>query len=517
MQQQHDLTALHPHQQQQKPQTMDNKSRNNNSSSETNNKFLDPSSANNNGSSGHDRKSSLSDIPRAFLSSLRRASLTSSNNGGDASSPPSSVTGNSQAMAAATAAVSASIAAALGTSPRSNSQYLGSTGGPLDDRDKDKEDDTNAIWTDGEPYLMMAVPKAPPQDAATLAKRPPPKSILKKRLSDANVNGIEGFVASAAVAGAGQRANTDDLSLQNPAATAADATDVAKSPTLASGTTDMPSENIHPMATPDMNAEEIEQLASTSTDHRARLETNSPPPSAHPHAQPVNFSNPVLSSSLPSDAEADGDSPQSHSSSPDQDENPHPSTTPTITTATVSTTTTARPPSPFMLKDPYPSSSLSPGAAIPSDFIPPGMQSNSYQRNNRDGERAQGSVAEDRELSQAEMLNNEMMSVGARGGRYAGPPREILGDTMTNGQLGLGEGGGGGGGGRRMKRSINFLDKIEIIPVHRKADYNRSSDKHATFRVLTPDLKCEIRDELNHYKMREMAVHVDSMGNTAFH
>ncbi|OAQ25316.1 hypothetical protein K457DRAFT_53769, partial [Linnemannia elongata AG-77] len=70
--------------------------------------------------------------------------------------------------------------------------------------------------------------------------------------------------------------------------------------------------------------------------------------------------------------------------------------------------------------------------------------------------------------------------------------------------------------GAARRRSINFLETVEIIPVHRKSDYNRQSDKHATFKILTPDMKSEIRDELNTYKMREMAVHVESMANTAF-
>ncbi|KAG0327276.1 hypothetical protein BGZ99_008037 [Dissophora globulifera] len=70
---------------------------------------------------------------------------------------------------------------------------------------------------------------------------------------------------------------------------------------------------------------------------------------------------------------------------------------------------------------------------------------------------------------------------------------------------------------RGLSRRISFVDTIEIIPAYRRSEYNRRSDKYATFKVLTPDLKTEIRDELNNYKMREMAVHVQSMGNTAFH
>ena len=66
-------------------------------------------------------------------------------------------------------------------------------------------------------------------------------------------------------------------------------------------------------------------------------------------------------------------------------------------------------------------------------------------------------------------------------------------------------------------RTIGFTDTIEIIPARCKSEYNRRSDKYATFKDLTPDLKNESRDELNTYKMREMAVHVESMGDTAFH
>ncbi|KAG0211882.1 hypothetical protein B0O80DRAFT_43427 [Mortierella sp. GBAus27b] len=133
-------------------------------------------------------------------------------------------------------------------------------------------------------------------------------------------------------------------------------------------------------------------------------------------------------------------------------------------------------------------------SAIPSEFTP-GVQSNLYRTSQSGGEKPR----RDQELSQAEMLDMEMISISTRDskgnqGRQSAPQQE---------------------GPRR--RSINFLDTIEIIPAHRKSDYNRGSDKHATFRMLTPDLKSEIRDELNTYKLREMPVHVDSMRNTAFH
>ncbi|KAF9186008.1 hypothetical protein BGZ50_002671 [Haplosporangium sp. Z 11] len=73
-----------------------------------------------------------------------------------------------------------------------------------------------------------------------------------------------------------------------------------------------------------------------------------------------------------------------------------------------------------------------------------------------------------------------------------------------------------GSGGRRRK-TLSFIDTIEIIPVYRKSEYNRRSDKNAAFRNLTPDLKTEIRDELNTFKMSEMTVHVESMKYTTFH
>ncbi|KAG0249825.1 hypothetical protein BG011_008911 [Mortierella polycephala] len=72
-------------------------------------------------------------------------------------------------------------------------------------------------------------------------------------------------------------------------------------------------------------------------------------------------------------------------------------------------------------------------------------------------------------------------------------------------------------GGGRCRKTLSFMDTIEIIPAHRKSEYNRRSDKDATFRILTPDLKTEIRDELNTFKMSEMTVHVESMKYTTFH
>ena len=98
-------------------------------------------------------------------------------------------------------------------------------------------------------------------------------------------------------------------------------------------------------------------------------------------------------------------------------------------------------------------------------------------------------------------------------GQVESGPISVGGYGPTNG---MGSSGVLSGNGMN-RRCINFLDTIEIIPAHRKLDYNRRSDKNATFKILTADMKTEIREELNSYKMREMAVHIESMGNTAFH
>lgn len=74
-----------------------------------------------------------------------------------------------------------------------------------------------------------------------------------------------------------------------------------------------------------------------------------------------------------------------------------------------------------------------------------------------------------------------------------------------------------GTGDETCQKSITFKDTVEVIPTYRKSEYNRRSDKNATYKILTPDMKSEIRDELNSYKLKEMAVHAQSMRNTAFH
>ncbi|KAG0205648.1 hypothetical protein BGX28_002764 [Mortierella sp. GBA30] len=212
---------------------------------------------------------------------------------------------------------------------------------------------------------------------------------------------------------------------------------------------------------------------------------------------------------------------------------------------------------------------MSQGAAIPPDFTP-GMQANVYQ--DRGGERSQGSVIDtglegydDRMMSsrsvQMQQYEQPMMmpyisprAQDLSAQYYNDVGQDPYAQQMTQGpsmyhgssaqqnslyddpmmaaqrstEMMMMESAGGTSLEDEVDRgmfpttgmsrkSLSFMDTIEIIPAHRKSEYNRRSDKNATFRILTPDMKTEIRDELNNYKMREMAVHVDSMGNTAFH
>ncbi|KAF9321963.1 hypothetical protein BG003_009281 [Podila horticola] len=194
---------------------------------------------------------------------------------------------------------------------------------------------------------------------------------------------------------------------------------------------------------------------------------------------------------------------------------------------------------------------MSHGAAFPPDFTP-GVQSNSYQ--DRGGERSQGenfdqsydpfppqqyfygggSVEHSQQQQQGNVFSYQSSQYSEEGPFASSDIAVMLdqeGDGHDYGQVESGQSISVGGYGPTNgmgssgvlsengmnRRSINFLDTIEIIPAHRKSDYNRRSDKNATFKILTADMKSEIREELNSYKMREMAVHIDSMGNTAFH
>ncbi|KAG0035356.1 hypothetical protein BGZ81_008954 [Podila clonocystis] len=197
-----------------------------------------------------------------------------------------------------------------------------------------------------------------------------------------------------------------------------------------------------------------------------------------------------------------------------------------------------------------PHRAVSHGAAFPPDFTP-GVQSNSYQ--DRGGERSQGEImshphesfppqqyfygggsAENSQQQQGNVFRYQNPQTSLDG-PFASSKSMVLSDqedlghdygqvesgrSISVGGYGPTNGMGNSGvlsGNGMNRRCINFLDTIEIIPAHRKSDYNRRSDKNATFKILTADMKSEIREELNSYKMREMAVHIESMGNTAFH
>ncbi|KAF9966716.1 hypothetical protein BGZ70_001551 [Mortierella alpina] len=403
----------------------------------------------------------------------------------------------------------------VNNSSSSGAQASGLLSAGADETDRRRSDQSDssekAAWLGEKPLITMAVPKAPPQDPSVLGHRPPPKSILKKRPSDLNANALGGhsMVTSAALAGTG------GSNAANAASDAAGMATNSASPVPLEGAprrlSALASEDIHPMATPDMDLDTIKLLAS-SADHRARLVTNSPPPSRpHDTDHPVS---PVAPAEVLGKMDGRalmggaGSPPPGGKSNNDDSSN----------SLAGADKTAGRP-----LQ----------GAAIPPDFTP-GMQPNLHK--DRGGERSQGAVGPD-DMSQDELLTHQMLTLSARAqglaqqyyGSGSGGQGAIQGGLGGGHSLDVGGGHGGSGGllvpgsgsggqqGGAKRRSINFLDRIEIIPAYRKADYNRSSDKHATFRILTPDLKSEIRDELNTYKMREMAVHVESMGNTAFH
>ncbi|GJJ78303.1 hypothetical protein EMPS_10662 [Entomortierella parvispora] len=403
-----------------------NNSSNNNSSNNSIGKQISPP-----GSNSGSRRSSLADIPKALLSSFRRGSITPSSSSADSS-------GGNMAPQAMAGVMSPGRA----------------------DEDDDDDEAGNAAddeaLTPGQPHITMAVPKRPPQDARTLAHLPPPKSILKKRLSVDSTGTPSGSVTSASLAGAGPGGVNSTTGSGGNDGTAADA---------------LGPDTVHPMATADMDVADISLL--TPTDHRARLLTHSPTPN-HPQ-QHVMGQEDQLGVQLA-----------------------------------------------HKLAERYYTSAQ--GAAIPPDFTP-GVQPNSSYRG---GERLAGAVgpvshppmaaaaaSSQDMISQDEMLTQQMLSqqvfgISARAQDLAS--QYYSGNGPVGGQMQQQNSGGG-----QKRRQINFLETVEIIPAHRKSDYNRQSDKHATFKVLTPDLKSEIRDELNTYKMREMAVHVESMGNTAFH
>lgn len=59
-------------------------------------------------------------------------------------------------------------------------------------------------------------------------------------------------------------------------------------------------------------------------------------------------------------------------------------------------------------------------------------------------------------------------------------------------------------------RILVFAETVEVLPTFRKSEYNRKPDLQATFRNLTPQLKGQIREELNTFKKNEMSIHEES-------
>ncbi|KAG0310850.1 hypothetical protein BGZ97_012265 [Linnemannia gamsii] len=384
-------------------------------------------------SNGGSRRSSLADLPKAILSSFRRSSIVGPADTGSI-----------------LAAASCASMAVLGA---------GSTGGggsTIAEEGENQDEDN--------PHFS----------------RPPPKSILKKRPTEADL-------ATPAVTGgtaASSEFASESVSTTAAAAGAAAAANANSGQHAGSIDQTLISETVHPMATADMDVADINLL--TPTDHRARLLTHSPTPT-HPQQHLVNIGkNPMLVGGAGSPIPSNNSDSVSSNNKVEQQSSSTPSSQP----------------------------QLSQGAALPPDFTP-GVQSNSSK--DRGGERGQGSVGD--YMSQDELLTQQMIGISSRAQDLA---NQYYGSNSTNNQTStnsnlapIASTAAACAGGKR--RSINFRETIEIIPAYRKSDYNRASDKHATFKILTPDMKSEIRDELNTYKMREMAVHVDSMANTAFH
>jgi len=68
-----------------------------------------------------------------------------------------------------------------------------------------------------------------------------------------------------------------------------------------------------------------------------------------------------------------------------------------------------------------------------------------------------------------------------------------------------------------VQKVIHFNESVEVLPTFRKSEYSRRPDINSTFKHLTPQLKMQIREELNEYKKHEMQVHESSLRNTLFH
>ncbi|KAF9955920.1 hypothetical protein BGZ72_003272 [Mortierella alpina] len=440
------------------------------------------------------RRSSIVDIPKAFLSSLRRGSLTS-NTGSTSSNNSSS----------------------------HNTAILGE-----EDNEDDGDDEIEApvvtiLLADGLRQATMATLKSPPRDPKSHSQSLELRSILKKRSSPAPSTG------SAASGDSGANANGVPHLRHHR----------------------LSPHDVHPMATTDSN---VDLSLLPPRNHRAALVTRSPVP--HHPSQQQQMLSPSWSSNIGSQG-----SPIPARLRPSPSFDPNGLSVPSMSAGP--SWMPAKLGSPISADQRY----MSQGAAIPPDFTP-GVQANVYQ--DRGGERSQGAVydngpamatdhtmlsprfvhmqqyqqpmmsyisprAQDLSAQYYSAVSQDPFSQQMAQGRFqyhdsSNQQNSMSDDPMVTAQQSskilMMESYGGtsseGDNGMQTvlglgRKTLSFMDTIEIIPAHRKSEYNRRSDKNATFRILTPDMKSEIRDELNIYKMREMAVHVDSMGNTAFH
>ncbi|KAG0313279.1 hypothetical protein BGZ99_008973 [Dissophora globulifera] len=416
-----------------------------------------------------------------------------------------------------------------------------------------------AGWLGRQPVYVPAELQPPPMDPALLSMRPPPKGILKRRPEDYIVK-EKGIVAPHAIINAGphapaNRSTTTTAVNANgmPVTFTANVELVVPKPisrnssVLSSKPESIIDENVHPMFMPSLDGDDQDSehgSVEPPTDHRARLVTHSPTPDhpqQHHHTvgngkakaeeNPLVKVHSVSSSSTDEDDDTSDDDDDEDDDDEDEeetetceseldDENSPTSASstskkpdPAKTSATDSAKTLAVPVPPAL-----PSTTKGPQGLSPPA---PGVQSNSYRplgSNNFD----------DSDLSQAEMMNNEMLSIGSRvhelSRQYYGGSSSAGGSGSSSYASGRQDGfrpnrdaGGSGAFAPTDGHTIMFSDRVEVIPVFRKSEYNRHSNKNVTFRVLTPEMRGEIRDELNTYKMREMPVHIDSMGNTAFH
>lgn len=68
----------------------------------------------------------------------------------------------------------------------------------------------------------------------------------------------------------------------------------------------------------------------------------------------------------------------------------------------------------------------------------------------------------------------------------------------------------------KKKKMLTFNSVIKVHETFSPSEYDRRCDTGATCQKLTPVLALKIKEELNHFKLNEMFVHVDSRQNTHF-